>query len=94
MHPELIVSRLFTEKLRDDESVIVTGNNCFLTIDLQMCNKRIVRMKEGLQTVAISGVQQFGTYSGFSHTFKWEGPYEDHTRRYEDARIDTSDLWV
>lgn len=27
INPELIVSRLFTEKLRDDECVVVTGNH-------------------------------------------------------------------
>ncbi|KAM8744088.1 poly(ADP-ribose) glycohydrolase [Acanthopagrus schlegelii] len=48
INPELIVSRLFTEKLEDNECLIITG------------------------------AQQFSCYTGFSDTFEWAGPYEDH----------------
>ncbi|XP_036974287.1 poly(ADP-ribose) glycohydrolase isoform X2 [Acanthopagrus latus] len=48
INPELIVSRLFTERLEDNECLIITGS------------------------------QQFSCYTGFSDTFEWAGPYEDH----------------
>ncbi|XP_078142505.1 poly(ADP-ribose) glycohydrolase isoform X1 [Centroberyx gerrardi] len=51
MNPELIVSRLFTEKLGDNECLIIKGS------------------------------QQFSRYSGFSDSFEWAGPHEDHLTR-------------
>ncbi|XP_072228491.1 poly(ADP-ribose) glycohydrolase [Leuresthes tenuis] len=57
MNPELIVSRLFTEKLTDNECLIITGS------------------------------QQFSRYSGFSNSFEWGGPYEDHLQRDEWDRL-------
>ncbi|XP_027881773.1 poly(ADP-ribose) glycohydrolase [Xiphophorus couchianus] len=57
MNPELIVARLFTEKLDRDECLIITGT------------------------------QQFSCYSGFSDSFQWLGPYDDHLERDEWRRL-------
>uniref|UniRef100_A0A8C7NQJ6 poly(ADP-ribose) glycohydrolase n=2 Tax=Oncorhynchus mykiss TaxID=8022 RepID=A0A8C7NQJ6_ONCMY len=57
MNPELIVSRLFTEKLGDNECLFITGS------------------------------QQFSHYSGYSDTFKWEGPHRDNFKRDEWQRL-------
>uniref|UniRef100_A0A8C7LH14 poly(ADP-ribose) glycohydrolase n=2 Tax=Oncorhynchus kisutch TaxID=8019 RepID=A0A8C7LH14_ONCKI len=57
MNPELIVSRLFTEKLGDNECLFITGS------------------------------QQFSQYSGYSDTFKWEGPHRDDFERDEWQRL-------
>ncbi|XP_051269085.1 poly(ADP-ribose) glycohydrolase [Dicentrarchus labrax] len=57
INPELIVSRLFTEKLSDNECLIITG------------------------------CQQYSRYSGFSDSFEWGGPYEEHLRRDEWKRL-------
>ncbi|XP_064799263.1 poly(ADP-ribose) glycohydrolase isoform X2 [Oncorhynchus masou masou] len=57
MNPELIVSRLFTEKLGDNECLFITGS------------------------------QQFSQYSGYSDTFKWEGPHRDDIERDEWQRL-------
>ncbi|KAM6984894.1 poly(ADP-ribose) glycohydrolase-like [Aplochiton taeniatus] len=51
MNPELIVSRLFTEKLGDNECLIIKGS------------------------------QQYSSYSGYSDTFEWSGPYCDTVQR-------------
>ncbi|XP_044000810.1 poly(ADP-ribose) glycohydrolase isoform X1 [Gambusia affinis] len=57
MNPELIVARLFTEKLDKDECLIITGT------------------------------QQFSCYSGFSDSFQWLGPFDDHLERDEWRRL-------
>ncbi|KAM4532027.1 poly(ADP-ribose) glycohydrolase [Fundulus diaphanus] len=57
MNPELIVSRLFTERLDDKECLIITG------------------------------AQQYSCYSGFSDSFEWLGPYDDHLQRDEWRRL-------
>ncbi|KAM9306337.1 poly(ADP-ribose) glycohydrolase [Pholidichthys leucotaenia] len=57
LNPELIVSRLFTEKLDNDECLIITGS------------------------------QQFSCYTGYSDTFEWAGPFEDHLDRDEWRRL-------
>ncbi|KAF7658481.1 hypothetical protein LDENG_00011800 [Lucifuga dentata] len=57
MNPELIVSRLFTERLEDNECLIIKGS------------------------------QQFSCYSGFSDSFEWAGPHEDHLTWDEWARL-------
>ncbi|XP_014838169.1 PREDICTED: poly(ADP-ribose) glycohydrolase-like [Poecilia mexicana] len=57
MNPELIVARLFTEKLDKNECLIITGT------------------------------QQFSCYSGFSDSFQWVGPYDDHLERDEWRRL-------
>uniref|UniRef100_A0A3P9PLJ8 poly(ADP-ribose) glycohydrolase n=1 Tax=Poecilia reticulata TaxID=8081 RepID=A0A3P9PLJ8_POERE len=57
MNPELIVARLFTEKLDKNECLIITGT------------------------------QQFSCYSGFSDSFQWLGPYDDHLERDEWRRL-------
>lgn len=51
MSPELIVARLFTEKLADNECLKITGP------------------------------QMYNITSGYSKTFSWVGPYDDHTKR-------------
>lgn len=49
--PELIVAILFTEKLEDKETLLVTG------------------------------CERYNVYSGYEHTFKWEGDFYDKTPR-------------
>ncbi|KAI7793622.1 putative polyADP-ribose glycohydrolase, partial [Triplophysa rosa] len=51
MSPELIVSRLFTEKLDHNECLRITG------------------------------AQIYSSYSGYSRSFEWAGPYHDKTKR-------------
>ncbi|XP_043940169.1 poly(ADP-ribose) glycohydrolase-like [Protopterus annectens] len=59
INTELIVARLFTEKLMDKECLIITG------------------------------AQQYSRYSGYSDTFRWEGPHIDVTPRDEWQRLCT-----
>jgi poly(ADP-ribose) glycohydrolase len=34
--------------------------------------------------VVIKGAERFSKYSGYSHTFEWQGDYEDNTPRFVD----------
>lgn len=74
--PELLVSRLFVERLGDQEAVIVTGMmklECFV----YKLNRFLV----------FEGPERYSNYSGYSNTFTWEGdnidriPYDEYGRR-------------
>ncbi|KAM6975864.1 poly(ADP-ribose) glycohydrolase [Tautogolabrus adspersus] len=75
MNPELIVSRLFTEKLADNECLIVTGRSL-----MNLCGRRY-------RCFSVSGSQQFSCYSGFGDTFEWAGPHYDNLQRDKWQRL-------
>lgn len=74
MNPELIVSRLFTEKLGDYDCLIITGIRA-LRISIPALNDSTNK------SMCSSGSQQFSMYTGFSDSFEWAGPHTDHLNR-------------
>ncbi|TKS85032.1 Poly(ADP-ribose) glycohydrolase [Collichthys lucidus] len=72
LNPELIVSRLFTEKLGDNECLIITVKD----LSASSTNKSL-----------FSGSQQFSSYSGFGDSFEWTGPHVDDLKRDDWARL-------
>lgn len=76
INPELIVSRLFTEKLEDNECLIITG------LSLQIKRRWSLMVVVFILMSSSSGSEQFSVYSGFSDSFEWAGPYDDNLPRY------------
>ncbi|KAG9332039.1 hypothetical protein JZ751_016226 [Albula glossodonta] len=72
INPEMIVARLFTEKLGD--------NDC-LKITVGHCNDRAADSVFLIGHCCHHRSQQYSKYTGYSDSFKWTGPHEDKTPR-------------
>ncbi len=70
IYPELLVSRLFTTVLNDNEVSCSVGDvihNQILTSVLKCC--------------IITGAERYSSYSGYSDSFTFEGNFNDKTLR-------------
>ncbi|KAK2566418.1 Poly(ADP-ribose) glycohydrolase [Acropora cervicornis] len=90
--PELILSRLFTERLDDNECVFVTGERNFKAkcFAIPCPDALSLSCSSALLTKSLScsdnfchcaGAERFSDYEGYAHTFRWAGNHVDQITR-------------
>ena len=72
--PELMVSRLFTEALEDNECLVVTGEG-------RQPLRTHTHTSSDAASPSPAGAEQFSSYHGYSSGFEWAGSVTDSTVR-------------